>query len=180
MKKFPIIAMYLALGHLFLVLLGVSYIYVDEIPHIGKALGYFSFASGASNSYGFFAPDVAAQLHVLIDVTDKDGKKITIPLQTNTSHEADLRLGNIVNKYFSEDEDLESLQRGLATSFAAKAFTRNPSAKSVGIRFEELEPVSSAEYRSGLRAAWSSLYETTFELDPVGGTDLDEHNDEYL
>jgi hypothetical protein len=174
------IALYLAIAYLCLVVAGVSYTDVHKIPLIGNALGYFSFASGASNSYGFFAPDVAGQLRVLFDIAQEDGKTATIPLQITSSHEADLRLGNIVDHYFSEDEDPESLQRGLATSFAGKIFARYPKARTVAVRFEVLEPVSWDEYDSGRRPEWAALYETTFELNKVGASEASKNHDEYL
>jgi hypothetical protein len=178
--KFAVSMMYLSIVQLLLVILGVCYVELERIPLVGVALHYFSFASGASNSYGFFAPDVAGQLRVLFDVTHEDGEKITIPLGLTSSHEADLRLGNIVDQYFRDDEDPESLQRGLASSFATNVFGRDPRTKSVEVRFEELIPVSLMDYKEGHHPEWRPLYKAKFEVDNIGDNEVEKIDGTFL
>ena len=120
--------------------------------------------SGSNENYGFFAPGVSTQLGVYFDVTDQSGKTRTFSLETGVSHEADLRVGNMVGQFGTESDDPEKLQRAVAASLAGTMFGRHTEAKSVNVRLEELNPVSMADYRKGERAQWKPIYQAKFEV----------------
>ena len=79
-----------------------------------RLISQYGALSGTDSSYGFFAPEVGTQLRVIFELTGADGTKKTDVLTTGASHEADLRIGDMVAIFWSADE---GLQRGLAASW---------------------------------------------------------------
>jgi len=160
----------IAICHLLLVLLGASYIDLSTLG--GKYLGYYGALSGAGNSYGFFAPGVSGQLRARFEVVDRNGIQKEVSLTSSASHEAELRVGNIIDQFagdVEEDEDddedgsaQEDLHRSLAASLAGTVFGHHPEANQVVVQFEEMVPVSMKAYREGTRSQWTSLYEAKF------------------
>jgi hypothetical protein len=153
-----------ALAHLALVAMGASYLGYPFGP-LAKAADFYGALTGSGSAYGFFAPGVSGQLRALFDVIYPNGRQRTISLLSGASHEADLRIGNIIDQYQSQedDEDPTALQRSLSASLASTVFSRNPGASRVRVRLEHFAPVSMADWRAGERPLWKPLYEATFE-----------------
>jgi hypothetical protein len=152
----------LAAGHLSLVTLGASSVSLHPLGLPGRLLEAYATLSGASSGYGFFAPGVSGQLVAHFDVIDAEGRRTAAALETGSSHEADLRVGNIIDQFWSEDEDAPGLSRALAASLAGKIFGRHPEAREVVVRLEHFEPVSMEAFRRGDRPRESPLYEARF------------------
>lgn len=150
------------LCHLFLVMLGAGNVDLERLGIFGQAIAFYGAVSGSAESYGFFAPGVSSQLEVLFDLTDRSGKTRTISLETGASHEADLRVGNVIGQFSNESEEPEKLQRSVAASLAGTVFGRYPEAKEVNVRLEEFTPVSMADYRVGKRPQWAPIYQAKF------------------
>ena len=153
-----------AAGHLALVTLGASTANLRELGLPGRVLDEYGMLSGASSAYGFFTPGVSSQLGARFDVIDRDGRSKSASLATGASHEADIRVGNIIDQFASvgDDEDGEDLRRSLAASLAGKMFARNPEATAVGVRLETFAPASMEAWRGGERPQWRPLYKAKF------------------
>ena len=157
-----------AAGHLVLVTLGAGSINLGELGLPGRALDEYGSVSGASSGYGFFSPGVGFQLGARFDIVDRGGVATHASLATGTSHEADIRVGNIIDQFgrVEDDEDDEEgaarVRRALAASLAGKMFGRHPEAAAVVVRLETFEPVSMEAWRDGQRPRWNPLYTAKF------------------
>ena len=152
-------------AHLCLVALGASTLGLGELGALGSALDEYGALSGASSRYGFFAPGVTSQLGARFDIVDGAGVTTSASLETGASHEADLRVGNIIDQFGSlgdDEEDAARLRRSLAASLAGKMFARHPEATAVVVRLETFTPVSMEAWRRGERPQWSPLYTAKF------------------
>jgi len=159
----------IALAHLVLVTLGAAYFDIDRFGALEPAVSYYGALSGSSNSYGFFAPGIESQLHAVFEVRDARGRERLVPLESGDSAEADLRVGNIIDKFAPDSEDNISdvqLQRSLSASLARVLFMRIPDARSVNVRLEEYRPVSMNDYKKNKRGYWHPLYSARFSLNP--------------
>jgi hypothetical protein len=146
----------LAIFHLGFVAAGAFELDFEQAGPI--AIGYAAL-SGTDGAYGFFAPGVGTQLRATFEVTDAGGHKSTDVLTTGVSHEADLRVGDLVAMYWIADQ---SLQRSLAASWAGRMFAKHPGAESVTVRLEAYDLPSMDEYREGRRPGWYPHYEAKF------------------
>jgi hypothetical protein len=158
------IALGAALFHLALVGLGASYLGYSHFGKLAPALDYYGELSGAGFTYGFFAPGIYDQLRAIFEITDPAGRTRRVDLATGASHEADLRVGNIIDQ-FAEDADRSmEFQRSLSSSLAGTIFGRYADARQVKVILEEFHPVSMRDYRSGGRPHWAFLYSAKFEV----------------
>lgn len=156
-----------AAGHLVLVTLGASAVSLPELGLPGRALDEYGALSGASSGYGFFTPGVSFQLGARFDVIDRDGRSKSASLATGASHEADIRVGNIIDQFGSvgdddDEEETDRVRRSLAASLAGKMFARNPEAAAVVVRLETFAPLSMEAWRGGERPRWRPLYTAKF------------------
>jgi hypothetical protein len=150
-------------AHLVLVALGAASFELNDYGRWGHALAVYCGLTGADGGYGFFAPGVDGQIHALFDVHEADGRTFTTTMGTGSSHEATLRIGNIVDQFQDFDEDRrEELNRSLSASLAGRIFGRFPKADRVTVRLEHFAPVSMKEYREGARPQWEPMYSATF------------------
>jgi hypothetical protein len=152
----------LAVFHLLIVTLGASHTDFSSLGVIGKALSTYALISGADVSYAFFAPGIFGQLRAQFDVIDQDGKVKPVPLRLHESHEAELRVGNIIDQMQADREDQEDFQRAMTASLARNIFARYPGAHAVVVRLEEFSPVSIEEFRKNFRPSWTPLYEAKY------------------
>ena len=174
----------LGAGHLALVTLGAGGVSLRELGLPGRALETYGGLSGANSGYGFFAPGVSSQLGARFDVALRDGATIRASLATGSSHEADIRAGNIIDQFASvdDDEDEESaarVRRALAASLAGTMFGRHPEAAAVVVRLETFTPVSMEAWRGGERPRWLPLYTAKFvhSAQPEAEPETDESDD---
>jgi len=151
----------LAAGHLILVALGAGSVSLRPLGPVGRVLDGYGALSGAGTAYVFFAPGVGGQLVARFDVIDAEGRRTEASLETGSSHEADLRVGNIIDQFWHEDE-APGLGRVLAASLAGKIFARRPEARAVVVRLSHFEPVSMEAFRRGDRPASTPMYEARF------------------
>jgi hypothetical protein len=131
-----------------------------DFDHAHPVISQYAALSGTDSSYGFFAPTVGTQLRVLFELTDAEGKKSTDILTTGASHEADLRIGDMVAIFWMVDLDL---QRALAGSWAGRTLARHPDAQRVVVHLDAYDLPTMAEYREGTRPDWAPFYEAEFE-----------------
>jgi hypothetical protein len=156
-----------AAAHLVLVTLGASTISLRALGLPGRALDEYGTLSGANSGYAFFTPGVTFQLGARFDVIDRDGRSKSASLATGASHEADIRVGNIVDQFGSvrdaeDEEEADRVRRSLAASLAGKMFARNPEAAAVVVRLETFAPPSIEAWRGGERPRWRPLYTAKF------------------
>jgi hypothetical protein len=145
------------------VALSAGYVDLSSYGFLGQVVSYYGTLSGAGESYGFFAPGISGQLGVHFDVISKNGKISTLTLKSDTNHEADLRIGNIINHFQETESDHpENLRRSIAASLAGSVFGHDPDAKEVVVYLDQFLPVSMEEYRKGSRPQWESLYQARF------------------
>jgi hypothetical protein len=150
-----------AFVQLFLVACGACYLDWGRWA-LTRPLELYGKLSGASSSYGFFAPAVGGQVRARFEVVDAAGNRQPVDLRPGESHEADIRVEGIYGEFMDTGEDAKKLQRSIAASLAGTVFGRHPEAKEVYVRLEELWPVSMAEYRSGRRNEWKFVYQAKF------------------
>lgn len=130
-----------------------------DFENANGLIARYAALSGTDSSYGFFAPEVGTQLRVTFELTCADGSKRTDILTTGASHEADLRIGDMVAIFWTADEDL---QRGLAASWAGRMLARHPEATRVVVHLDSYDLPTMAEYKQGERPDWSPHYEAEF------------------
>src|SRR5580704_19040301 len=106
-----------AAGHLILVALGAGSVGLAPLGAPGRLLSAYGALSGAGSGYGFFAPGVGGQILARFEVLDAKGRWVTVPLSTGSSHEADLRVGNVIDQFWAAEET-PGLERALAASLA--------------------------------------------------------------
>ncbi len=155
-----------AAAHLGLVTAGAGAVSLGGLGSFGRVLGEYGALSGASSRYGFFAPGVYSQLGARFDIIDGAGVTTSASLKTGASHEADLRVGNIIDQFGrlsdADEDEAVRLRRSLAASLAGKMFARYPEASAVVVRLETFTPVAMEEWRRGERPRWSPLYTAKF------------------
>jgi hypothetical protein len=153
--------------HLLLVALGAASIEWREHGRVGRWLAVYSGLSGADAGYGFFAPGVGSQVHAVFDVQEKNGHTFTTTLESHSSQEANLRVGNITDQFADFEEDKsEELTRSLSASLAGTIFGRYPRARTVTVRIEQFTPVDMKEFREGKRPRWEPAYSAVFAYLP--------------
>lgn len=150
-------------GHLFLVLMGTMSIDVGRWSVIGFPLYLVSELTGANRGFGFFAPGVGSDIRAKFEVFLPSGNVVEERLQRGLSHEADLRVGNIVGKFWEEISD-ESRRRALTASWAGKMLARHPGAKAVKVCIETYELPAMQDFVKGEKPSWENYYEAKFVL----------------
>ena len=150
-----------AAGHLILVALGAGGVSLQPLGPLGRLLAKYSFLSGAETGYGFFGEGVGGQLRVRFNVIDGEGQEMATSLNKVASHETDIRVGSIIDRFWEEDEEL-GLHRALSASLAGTIFARNPQAHQVVVHADSFEPVSMEDFRRGVRPEWTPMYEAKF------------------
>ena len=149
--------------HLFLVAIGAFELDLFSNDNLNSALDYYGSLSGASASYGFFAPGVDLQIRAVFDVENAHGDHQLVQLENGQNSEFYLRTGDIIENFYNDEmADPMKFQRDLASSLSATIFSRTPNARNVTIHLDEFKPVNMAEYRSGLHPKWQPIYSATF------------------
>lgn len=149
-----------AVSHLLLVALGAARVSLVPLGPLHPLLEGYDALSGAGSGYGFFASGVGSQLRARFDVIDGEGQKTTTSLETAASHEANLRVGHIIDTFGRSDEP--ALRRSLGASLAGKIFARYPQARKVVVRLEQFRPASMEELHRGSRPQWTPVFEAKF------------------
>jgi hypothetical protein len=144
------------------------------VVHLGLAIGgaaesdfdgpkglisTYAALSGADSGYGFFAPAVGTQLRLLFHVVDEQGNRTSDVLETGVSHEADVRVGDLIAVFWLKDQEL---QRALAGSWAGRMFGRHPEAQKIVVHLDAYDLPDMDEYRAGRRPGWEPYYEASF------------------
>src|SRR5262245_49008696 len=123
-----------AVGHLIVVALGATGVSPRLLGLPGQAIDVYMALTGAGHRFGFFAPEVTSQPWASFEVIDGEGKTTTTSLETGSSHEADLRVGDIIDVFGSLGDDAEGLRHDLAASLAGTILGRHPDAREVVVR----------------------------------------------
>ncbi|WP_437946473.1 hypothetical protein WME98_37260 [Sorangium sp. So ce296] len=161
--KHALLVLPAAATHLGLVLvLGVLHVRLPPGGWVERAVGYYGALSGASSAYSFFAPSVGPLPWATFEVRDRAGTLTTDVLETGASREADLRVKNIIDMYWDEQDP--AVRRSLVASWVAKVFAKHPEADSVVIRLESYDLPSMAEVRAGKQPQWYVEYRAKFTL----------------
>lgn len=157
------VGMILGIVHINLVALGAFRVEVPPMPVLSRFLNAYGEITGSAFSYGFFAPGVTSQIRAQFDVVGKDSSQSTVHLEEGHNGEVALRIGDIVDQFDSnEREEPLSFQRALAASLVGAVFAKHGGARSVTVRLQRFTTVSMAQFRSGLRPSWKTLYTARF------------------
>lgn len=151
--------------HLLLVTMGASSVDFDALGSLGEVLDYYGEISGSSRSYGFFAPGIGKEVAARFEVINHAGERATATILTGHSHEADVRISNIVDQFAAIDgdaEDAEDVRRSLAASLAGSVMGQQPDAMEVVVHLDEFAPVSMPAWRGGARPDWAEIYTARF------------------
>ncbi len=141
-----------AAGHLLMVIAGAARLPLPASSAATKILGVYAAWSGASNSYGFFAPGVAAEWRAALDLYDPRAGVWTTRTRVAPNLELAV-LDSTINSYFSRKE----IREALAASWAAAEMPEAPGAAAVVVRAEAFLLPTLPEYRSGHRGEWRTL-----------------------
>jgi hypothetical protein len=144
-------------GHLALVVCGAAGSFPSE-ERSAPAAAYGA-STGASNSYGFFAPGVSSMPRVVLIHVNARGERRESMMQEQANREVSLRFGTGVSMFLYSDSQA---QRELASGWAAAALARDPDAQRVTVRVELYAVPTMAEYRAGKRTRWVRYYEGEF------------------
>ncbi|WP_437933627.1 hypothetical protein [Sorangium sp. So ce341] len=135
-----------AAGHLGLVIIvGAFQVDLRDRGPVAAAVAAYGTLSGADSGYAFFAPGVGSPPTATFEVMDATGAVTLDRLMSGANAEARLRAGNIVDRFWLEED--QALKRIIAASWAGKMFARHPAAASVVVRVEECEVAPMREYR---------------------------------
>ena len=119
--------------------------------------------TGATGSYGFFSPDVSPELRTRFVLATERGE-IAIPLFPPMNHEAELRVGNLVDAQWEFGTTGKALEknRALAASYAGKLLDRHPEARAVTVLVEyfKLPPIAAGPTPP---TTWTPHYQARFE-----------------
>ena len=151
----------LAAGHLLTVVCGACYSLPDTKGRAAaQILRWYATMSGASSSYGFFAPAVGSPHRAKFLLTDEKGSEWWDVFDQAGSSEARLRLTGIVDGVFmsGDMDELPQWRKQLVKSWAATMFNRHPSAVSLKVVVEYYDVPTIAEYRAGSRSSWETVY----------------------
>jgi hypothetical protein len=129
---------------------------------IGGVIAGYAAYSGAEAAYGFFVPSVDAEIRPCFEVHDNSGRVTTAPLETPRNVEADLRVGNLLSLFWTDDDVFRS---ALVGSWVAAMFERHPAAKQVVVAIDFLDLPSMRAFREGHRPTWVSLGRAAFSPD---------------
>jgi hypothetical protein len=151
----------LAIWHLSIVICGAAYGIPDW--HGGppaRILRWYATISGAGSSYGFFAPAVGAPHRARFLLKDDQGLVWSDGFERAGNPEARLRLTGIVEAAFMTRAAQESppWRQRLVESWSATMFSRHPEAVSLTVTVEAYYVPDMAEYRSGARPRWITVY----------------------
>ncbi|XXX72452.1 hypothetical protein WMF30_32875 [Sorangium sp. So ce134] len=135
-----------AAGHLGLVIfVGAFQVDLRDRGPLADAIACYSTLSGADSGYAFFAPGVGSPPTATFEVVDATGAVTTDHLMSGSNAEASLRAGNIIGRFWLEQD--QALKRAIAASWAGKMFARHPGAASVVVRVQECEVAPMREHR---------------------------------
>ncbi len=155
-----------AVLHLLLVIAGAMYTEFEDESSLGRFLDFYSQASGANSSYGFFTPTLGGKVEAVFDIMDQQGKKIdTVHFARNASREVQIRLGGLYEEFTTKGAQEDKVRQTLAGSLTSYVFGEYPTASHVIFRVEDYWPITMAEYRQGKRSDWEVLYEAKFARD---------------
>jgi hypothetical protein len=141
-----------AIVHLLFVAAGAMRLPLPASSVAAQAIGVYGAWSGADNSYGFFAPGVAAEWRAALDTYDPRTSVWTTRTRVAPNLELAV-LDSTINSNFSRKE----LRKALAASWAASELPQAPGAAAVVVRAEAYLLPTIAQYRSGARGAWRTL-----------------------
>ena len=160
--------MLLGAAHLFAVVCGAC----DCLPEPSRSVPshmvrWYAKLSGADSHYGFYAPEVGAEYRARFILQDQHGSTWGDIFEEAKSPEARLRQQGIVHLGFANAEAEESpdLRKSLVKSWAARMFTRHPSAVSLTVLVEVYDVPTMAKYRSGVRPTWAVAYQAQVHRD---------------
>ncbi len=151
----------LAAGHLAVVICGASHRIPDRhaAPSI-QMFRWYATMSGASSSYGFFAPAVGSPHRARFQLKDESGHTWWDVFDEAGNSETRLRLTGIVDDAFMSGDTDESPEwrQHLVSSWAATMFSRHPNAVSLTVTVEAWFVPGMADYRAGSRQNWEEVY----------------------
>lgn len=153
----------IAMLHLVLVVCGAARVEWREFGLAGEPVAQYAALSGANNAYGFFAPGVGTHLRAVFEAVDAKGEKSVHALQRGYFREADLRIANIIGIFWHKVED-PTLRRSMTASWAAKIFSRNPSARRVNVAIESYDLPTMTEWRAGKPGKWDAFYSASYTI----------------
>jgi hypothetical protein len=119
--------------------------------------------TGATGSYGFFSPDITPQLRARFVLRTAQGE-VEVPLYPPMNHEAELRVGDLVDAQweFRTDPKSNEKNRALAASYAGKVLDRHPEARAVTVLVEYYPLPRLADGLQPL-PEWQLFYRASFE-----------------
>jgi hypothetical protein len=159
-RRFPALALAAAAAHLAVVICGAARFRFTDASSVGAVLGVYAAYSGANNSYGFFAPGVAAQWRAAFDFYDPLNDKWVTRTRAPPNLELAV-LDSTINSLFAN----ENVRETLAASLAGTALAETPGAAVVVVRAEAYVVPTMERYNHGARGEWRTLAAYAFTTD---------------
>ena len=142
-----------AAGHLLLVACGAAgFAPWKQAGPAGKCVTLYGRLTGSSNSYGFFAPNVANQLITTVTAEDVRGNHTVIPFG-GTGSETERRVSTMMMVFANA-----RCPQMHGLSLAAYTLGKNPAARTVTVDICQRRLPTMAEYRQGQRPSLEEVY----------------------
>ena len=154
----------LGLCHLLMVVVGITEFHFPANTRWGKAFSAYGELTGSGYSYGYFAPGAYSQLRAQFIVSDHSGHSQVLCLDQTRTHEAALRLGNILEQLSNDAADPTEFHHHLASALAGSIFARYPEAHTVDVRLQRYSTVSMKQFRLGSRTTWEPEFSAKFAI----------------
>jgi hypothetical protein len=154
------IAVAAAAAHLVSVIAGAARLSAPNSSLAGQAFNSYAAYSGANNSYGFFAPGVAAEWRAALDSYDAATGRWTTRIRRPPNVELAV-LDSTINSLFAN----EDLREALAASWAGTEIAEMPNAAAVVVRAQAFLVPAMEHYRAGTQARWVTLAAFAFTTD---------------
>jgi hypothetical protein len=120
--------------------------------------------TGATGAYGFFSPNVGAQLKARFEITTATEQHKEVFLW-GSNREMSLRIGNITDSQWNVAPGEEALanNRALASSLGGKVLAHYPEASAVTVIVEYFDVPRMGAFQAGTRPTWKPFYRATLK-----------------
>jgi hypothetical protein len=140
-------------GHLLLVACGAAgFAPWKNGGFAGHSVSLYGHLTGASNSYGFFAPNVANQLITTVTAEDVQGNRRVVEFGGGGT-ETDRRISTMMMVFANA-----KCPQMHGLSLAAYILGKNPTARTVSVEIYQRRLPTMADYRQGERPYLEEIY----------------------
>lgn len=146
--------------HIAAVAFGATTLWEANADKLGPIPQIYGEVTGASHSYGFFAPRVASPSRVMAWVYLHNGEVIESNMD-NLGREGAFRLSGYRDVNLDEQQ-AKAMKRLTSAQISARLFDKYPNAVRVKVQTQAKLIPKMSQVRSGEKSRWITLYECEF------------------